>query len=83
MALPMTSQSESIRTIKTGRRVFTRPMPSWSAPFPSTGTHRELAASAYLPLTVSGGTFGCLVLGYGKPQPFTPENARNSSRWAE
>jgi serine phosphatase RsbU (regulator of sigma subunit) len=41
--------------------------------FPQHRHYRDVAASAYLPLTVSGGTFGCLVLVYDKPRPFTPD----------
>jgi len=71
--LPMTSQSEGIRTIETGVPSFHPTNAELVRAFPQHRHYRDLAAFAYLPLTVSGGTFGCLVLGYDQPQPFTPD----------
>lgn len=71
--LPMTDQSEGIRTIETGVPGFHPSNAELVHAFPQHRYYRDVAASAYLPLTVSGGTFGCLVLGYDKPQSFTPD----------
>ena len=70
---PMTDQSEGIRTIQTGVPGFHPTNAELVRAFPGHRLYRDLPASAYLPLTVSGGTFGCLVLGYDKPRPFTPD----------
>jgi PAS domain-containing protein len=71
--LPMTSQSESIRTIKSGVPRFHPTNADLVRAFPQHRHYRDIAAAAYLPLTVSGGTFGCLVLGYDKPRSFPPD----------
>jgi GAF domain-containing protein len=71
--LPMTDHSEGIRTIETGVPGFHPTNAELVRAFPQHRPYRDLAASAFLPLTVSGGTFGCLVLGYDKPRPFTPD----------
>jgi len=70
---PMTDQSEGIRTIQTGVPGFHPTNAALVRAFPQHRIYRDMAATAYLPLTVSGGTFGCLVLGYDKPRPFTPD----------
>jgi GAF domain-containing protein len=70
---PMTDPSESIRVIETGVPAFHPTNAELVRAFPQHRIYREMAASAYLPLTVSGGTFGCLVLGYDQPRPFTPD----------
>jgi serine phosphatase RsbU (regulator of sigma subunit) len=41
--------------------------------YPQYQVYRDLAAAAFLPLTVSRGTFGCLALGYERPRAFTPD----------
>jgi hypothetical protein len=71
--LPMTDQNEGIRTMETGVPGFHPTNSELVRAFPQHRVYRDMAASAYLPLTVSGGTFGCLVLGYDKPRPFTPD----------
>jgi len=71
--VPMTYQSEGIRTIETGVPGFHPTNAELVRAFPQHRPYRDLAASAFLPLTVSGGTFGCMVLGYDKPRPFTPD----------
>lgn len=71
--MPMTSQTEAIRTIQTGVPGFHPTNSELVRAFPQHRIYRDMAASAYLPLTVSSGTFGCLVLGYGKPRSFTPD----------
>ncbi len=70
--MPLTGQSEGIRTLVTGVPGFHPTNAELVRAFPQHGHYRDVAAFAYLPLTVSGGTFGCLVLGYDKPRPFTP-----------
>jgi GAF domain-containing protein len=71
--LPMTDRTEGIRTIETGLPAFHPTNAELVRAFPQHRVYRGMPASAYLPLTVSGGTFGCLVLGYDKPRPFTPD----------
>src|SRR6185437_3509126 len=71
--VPMTYQSEGIRTIETGVPGFHPTNAELVRAFPQHRPYRDLAASAFLPLTVSGGTFGCMVLWYDKPRPFTPD----------
>jgi GAF domain-containing protein len=71
--LPMTNQSEGTRTIQTGVPGFHPTNAELVRAFPQHRVYRHMAAFAYMPLTVSGGTFGCLVLGYDKSRPFTPD----------
>ena len=71
---PMSGRSEAIRTIVTGVPGFHSTSAELVRAFPEHRRfYQEMAAAAYLPLTVSGGTFGCLVLEYGKPRSFTPD----------
>jgi GAF domain-containing protein len=71
--VPMTSPSEGTRAIETGVPGFHPTNAELVRAFPQHRLYRDMAAFAYLPLTVSGGTFGCLVLGYDKSRPFTPD----------
>jgi len=65
--------NEGIKTIRTGIPAFYPTDAELARAFPQRRYYRDMAASAFLPLTVAGSTFGCLVLGYDKPQLFTPE----------
>ncbi|WP_236710766.1 SpoIIE family protein phosphatase [Streptomyces sp. 150FB] len=71
--LTMSSQTEGIRTMETGVPGFHSTNAELVRAFPQHRHYREMTAFAFLPLTVSGGTFGCLVLGYDKPRPFPPD----------
>jgi serine phosphatase RsbU (regulator of sigma subunit)/PAS domain-containing protein len=71
--LPMATRTEGIRTMETGVPGFHPTNVELVRAFPQHHHYREMAAFAFLPLTVSGGTFGCLMLGYDKPRPFTSE----------
>jgi PAS domain-containing protein len=71
--LSMTDRNEVIRTIETGVPGFHAANDDLVEASPRHRHYRDMAASAYLPLTVVGRTFGCLVLGYDKPQLFTPD----------
>jgi PAS domain-containing protein len=70
---PMATPSEGTRTMETGVPGFHTTNAELVRAFPQHRNYRDMAAFAFLPLTVSGGTFGCLVLGYDKPRPFPPD----------
>jgi serine phosphatase RsbU (regulator of sigma subunit)/PAS domain-containing protein len=71
--LPMAAQTEGIRSMETGVAGFHPTNAELVHTFPQHQVYRGMAAFAFLPLTVSSGTFGSLVLGYDKPHPFTPD----------
>ncbi|WP_329459986.1 SpoIIE family protein phosphatase [Streptomyces sp. NBC_01497] len=72
-ALPMASRTEGTRSMETGVPRFHSTNAELVRSFPQYRHYREMGAFAFLPLTVSDGTFGCLVLGYDRPRNFTHE----------
>ncbi|WP_327287395.1 SpoIIE family protein phosphatase [Streptomyces sp. NBC_01198] len=71
--LPMATPSEGTRTMETGVPGFHSDSAELMRSFPRHQVYGHMRAFAYLPLTVSGGTFGCVVLGYTEPRPFPPD----------
>ncbi|MFG1809620.1 SpoIIE family protein phosphatase [Streptomyces sp. NPDC049040] len=71
--VPMATASEGTRTMETGVPGFHPTNAELVRVFPQHRVYRGMAAFAFLPLTVSGGTFGCLVLGYDEERPFPPD----------
>jgi serine phosphatase RsbU (regulator of sigma subunit) len=70
---PMAVRSEGTRAMSTGVPGFHPTNEYLVRTFPEHPHYRDMAAFAFLPLTISGGTFGCLVLGSDRPHPFTPD----------
>ncbi|WP_327287426.1 SpoIIE family protein phosphatase [Streptomyces sp. NBC_01198] len=78
--LPLAAQTEGIRTIETGVASFHPTTAGLTRAYPQHEHYRQMGAFAFLPLTVSGDSFGCLVLGYDSPRPFaTDERAELTS----
>lgn len=71
--LSLAAETAGIRTMETGVAVFHSTNAELVRSFPPYEHYRQMAAFAFLPLTVSSGTFGYLVLGYDRPRPFTPD----------
>jgi PAS domain-containing protein len=71
--LPTATRTEGIRTMETGVSRFHPTNAELVRTYPQHRPYRQMGAFAFLPLTVSGGTFGYLVLGYDRPRPFTPD----------
>ncbi|MEU9214257.1 SpoIIE family protein phosphatase [Streptomyces sp. NPDC048415] len=71
--LPMATRTEVARTMETGVAGFHPTNAELVRTFPHYEQYRKMGAFAFLPLTVSSGTFGCLVLGYDRPRNFSPE----------
>ncbi|WP_229924623.1 SpoIIE family protein phosphatase [Streptomyces sulfonofaciens] len=71
--IPLSSGTAGGRTIETGAAEFYPDSADLVRAFPRHRHYRDMAAFAFLPLTVSGRTFGCCVLGYDAPRPFTPD----------
>lgn len=71
--IPLAAQTESIRTMESGIPRFHPDNAELVRVFPQHQHYRDMAAFAFLPLTVSSGTFGCWVLGYDEPRAFPPE----------
>jgi serine phosphatase RsbU (regulator of sigma subunit)/PAS domain-containing protein len=69
--LPMATKTEGTRTMETGVPGFHPTNAELVRTYPWHRPYQDMAAFAFLPLTTSGDTFGCLVLGYDKPRPFT------------
>jgi serine phosphatase RsbU (regulator of sigma subunit)/PAS domain-containing protein len=71
---PMSGQSEGIKTIQTGAASFHPTNEELVRAYPQHRRfYQDMTAAAYLHLTASGGTFGCLVLKYDTPRSFTLE----------
>jgi GAF domain-containing protein len=68
--IPLATQTETIRTMETGVARFHPDNTELVGEFPQHQQYRDMAAFAFLPLTVSGVTFGCWVLGYDEPHAF-------------
>ncbi|WP_256069649.1 MULTISPECIES: SpoIIE family protein phosphatase [unclassified Streptomyces] len=71
--LPLANRTEGIRTIRTGVPGFHSTNAALVRSYPQHRHYREMDAFAFLPLTVSNDTFGCLVLGYDRPRDFSPD----------
>ncbi|MET7318697.1 SpoIIE family protein phosphatase [Streptomyces thermoviolaceus] len=71
--LPMATRTEGVRTIETGTASFHSDSAELRRAYPDVERYGDVAALAYLPLTVSGRTIGCCVLGYDRQRPFAPE----------
>ncbi|GHJ41159.1 SpoIIE family protein phosphatase [Streptomyces sp. TS71-3] len=71
--LPLASQTAGIRAIETGVPVFYSDTSDLIRDFPHHPHYGNMGAFAFLPLTVSGRTIGCCVLGYDRPRPFPPD----------
>lgn len=70
-SLPLATQTEGVRTIETGIAHFHPDTTELVRDFPQYQHYRDMAAFAFLPLTVSSGTFGCWLLGYDEPKAFS------------
>ncbi|GHJ40391.1 SpoIIE family protein phosphatase [Streptomyces sp. TS71-3] len=68
--IPLATQTEGIRTIETGTARFHSDNTELVRDLPQHRHYRLMAAFAFLPLTVSSGTFGCWVLGYDEQRAF-------------
>ncbi|WP_329459593.1 PP2C family protein-serine/threonine phosphatase [Streptomyces sp. NBC_01497] len=68
--IPLTTRTEGIRTIDSGIPSFHTDSSALLKRYPHIDECREMGAFAYLPLTVSGRTIGCCVLGYERPRSF-------------
>lgn len=71
--LPMTSRTEGVRVMETGTPSFHPHSATLVETYPDIEPYGDMAAYVYLPLTISGRTIGCLVLGYERPRPFLPD----------
>ncbi|MFG1811580.1 SpoIIE family protein phosphatase [Streptomyces sp. NPDC049040] len=71
--IPLATRTEGTRTMETGIPRFHPDTAQLVRDFPQHRLHRDMAAFAFLPLTVSSGTFGCWVLGYDEPHPFSAD----------
>ncbi|WBB63504.1 SpoIIE family protein phosphatase [Streptomyces sp. WMMC500] len=71
--LPLAAQTEGARTIETGVPGFHPTNAELVRAYPEYQHYRDMAAFAFLPLTVSSGTIGCWVLGYDSPREFPPD----------
>ncbi|MFD3521275.1 SpoIIE family protein phosphatase [Streptomyces sp. NPDC058653] len=71
--LPLATRTEGVRTMETGVPRFHPDNRELVRDFPQYQHYRAMAAFAFLPLTVSSGTFGCWVLGYDEPHVFAAD----------
>ncbi|MDX3262437.1 SpoIIE family protein phosphatase [Streptomyces sp. MI02-2A] len=71
--LPMATVTEGVRTIESGAASFHPDSAALLRAYPGIERYGDMAAVAYLPLTVSGRTIGCCVLGYDRRRPFAPD----------
>ncbi|MFD3521636.1 SpoIIE family protein phosphatase [Streptomyces sp. NPDC058653] len=71
--LPTATPTEGTRTMETGLPRFHSSNAELLRTYPLHRPYGEMAAFAYLPLTVSGNTFGYLLLGYSRPRTFPPD----------
>jgi serine phosphatase RsbU (regulator of sigma subunit)/PAS domain-containing protein len=71
--LPMTARTEAVRTIDSGTAAFYSDSATLQRSYPAIDPYGAMASFAYLPLTVSGRTIGCCVLGYDRSRVFTHE----------
>nr|WP_237555240.1 SpoIIE family protein phosphatase [Streptomyces sp. SID4948] len=71
--LPMATPSAGTRTMETGIPAFHPTTTDLVRIYPQHQHYREMGAFAFLPLTVSGGAFGLLVLGYSKARNFSSD----------
>lgn len=72
--LPVATSRQGTRAVEMGVPSFHTSNAELVRTFPQRPVYREMAAFAFLPLTVSGGTYGWLVLGYGRPRLFPKED---------
>ncbi|GHJ34826.1 SpoIIE family protein phosphatase [Streptomyces sp. TS71-3] len=70
---PLATRSEGVRTMESGVPGFHPTNAELLRTYPHHPLYGRMAAWAFIPLTVSGGTFGCLVLGYDRPRAFPPD----------
>ncbi|MFF3752545.1 SpoIIE family protein phosphatase [Streptomyces sp. NPDC002018] len=70
---PLTAEGASLRAIRTGVPGFYANTDELRRTYPRIDLYTKMAAFAYLPLFASGRTFGCCVLGYDQPHPFSPD----------
>jgi PAS domain S-box-containing protein len=70
--LLMTSPVQGVRTVESGTPSFQSDALELPDTEPDVERYGRVASFAYLPLTVSGRTIGCCVLGYERRQPFVP-----------
>ncbi|WP_329459028.1 SpoIIE family protein phosphatase [Streptomyces sp. NBC_01497] len=68
----LTSPVEGVRAVESGVPSFHSDASRLPDTEPAIERYGRVTAFAYLPLTVSGRTIGCCVLGYERPQPFVP-----------
>ncbi|MCX4966295.1 SpoIIE family protein phosphatase [Streptomyces sp. NBC_00654] len=71
-AIPLTSDAPVVRAITTGVAGFFPTFADLKRAYPQARHQDEMAAWAFLPLTVSGRPVGSLVLAYNRPRPFPP-----------
>lgn len=71
-AAPLTSDTPAVRTITTGVASFYATFADLQKAYPPAVHQDEMAAWAFLPLTVSGRAVGSLVLAYERPHAFPP-----------
>ncbi|MEU6158139.1 SpoIIE family protein phosphatase [Streptomyces sp. NPDC047130] len=69
---PLTSGSPAVRAVTTGVPGFFSTFADLERSVGGAVHHDDMAAWAFLPLTVSGRPVGCLVLGYEDTRPFPP-----------
>lgn len=71
--LPLAARTEALQTMETGVPAFHATNAELVRRFPEHPQYGEMGAFAFLPLTVSSDTFGCMVLGYDRPRLFIPD----------
>ncbi|SDO78457.1 SpoIIE family protein phosphatase [Actinacidiphila guanduensis] len=67
------TRTEGVRTVETGVPRFHRTNAALLGSYSRDQGFDAVKAFAFLPLTVSGRTFGCLILGYDRQRPFTQD----------
>ncbi|MFF9571024.1 SpoIIE family protein phosphatase [Streptomyces sp. NPDC014685] len=72
-AAPLTSHTPAARVLATGIPAFYSAFEDLQSAYPSATLQDDMAAWAFLPLTVSGRTVGSMVLAYDRPHPFATE----------
>lgn len=73
-AIPLASRSPAAHVVAAGAPSFFATFADLERVYPA-APHDGKAAWAFLPLIVSGRTFGSLVLSYDQPHPFPRQNA--------
>lgn len=71
--LPMTSDTEGVRVIESGTASFHPNSAEMLETYPDIACYGDMGAFAYLPLSISGRTIGCCILGYERPHAFLPD----------